>query len=211
MPETYIDRFAEAVYPDAGQLALGSFNEEKMLTDATERIIDLESRAEKAEAEVVELRQWVNDLQAGTYVTCIYCGHSYGPDDEVPTCMADVLKEHIAQCPQHPMSALKAEVERLKKQLCPPVRHARRIEFWAVPERPHVVCMSDEDFMAWGRERAQLERLKARLGLWTKTGEYIQTVIRLLFTNQPMGPNRREMLTEWAEMIEHALRDTESG
>ena len=180
--------------------------------DACETELRIKDEALDVARVVVERHQrWVNDLQAGTYITCVYCGHNYGPDDEVPTCMADVLKEHIAQCPQHPMSALKAEVERLKKQLCPPVRHARRIEFWAVPERPHVVCMSDEDFMAWGRERAQLERLKARLGLWTKTGEYIQTVIRLLFTNQPMGPNRREMLTEWAEMIEHALRDTESG
>lgn len=55
-------------------------------------------------------RQWVHDLQAGMYITCVYCGHRYGPDDEVPATMADVLKEHIAQCPEHPMSALKREL-----------------------------------------------------------------------------------------------------
>jgi Zn ribbon nucleic-acid-binding protein len=66
-------------------------------------------------AEVVterdKLQQWVHDLQAGTYINCVYCGHRYGPDDEVPATMADVLKEHIEQCPKHPMSALKADLE----------------------------------------------------------------------------------------------------
>lgn len=59
------------------------------------------------------LEQWVKDLQSGMYVNCVYCGHRYGPDDKVPTSMADALKEHIEQCPKHPMSALKKEVERL--------------------------------------------------------------------------------------------------
>jgi len=54
------------------------------------------------------LRQWVADLQAGCYINCVYCGHRYGPDDEVPAAMADVLKEHIEKCPEHPMSKLKA-------------------------------------------------------------------------------------------------------
>jgi hypothetical protein len=40
------------------------------------------------------------------YINCVYCGHRYGPDDEIPATMADVLKEHIAQCPKHPMSQL---------------------------------------------------------------------------------------------------------
>ena len=60
-------------------------------------------------AENTRLRNWVNDLQAGMYINCVYCGHRYGPDDEVPATMADVLKEHIEQCPEHAMSALKAE------------------------------------------------------------------------------------------------------
>lgn len=62
------------------------------------------------------LQQWVKDLQSGMYINCVYCGHRYGPESEVPASMADVLKEHIAKCPKHPMSKLKQENERLQKQ-----------------------------------------------------------------------------------------------
>ena len=59
----------------------------------------------------LEVKQtWINDLQAGMSINCVYCGHNYGPDNEVPATMADVLKEHIEQCPKHPMSALKDEL-----------------------------------------------------------------------------------------------------
>jgi hypothetical protein len=66
------------------------------------------------DAEIERLKQWVSDCQSGMYVNCVYCGHRYGPGDEVPSSMADVLKEHIEQCPKHPMSKLKAENERLR-------------------------------------------------------------------------------------------------
>jgi hypothetical protein len=56
------------------------------------------------------VRAWINDLQSGMYVNCIYCGHRYGPNSEVAASMADVLKQHIETCPEHPMSALKAKV-----------------------------------------------------------------------------------------------------
>lgn len=67
-----------------------------------------------------KLREWVNDLQSGMFINCVYCGHRYGPNDEVPASMADVLKEHIPQCPEHPMSHLKtslAEKESTIKKL----------------------------------------------------------------------------------------------
>ena len=68
--------------------------------------------------EIVKLRQWVSDLQSGMYVNCVYCGHRYGPNDgTTPVSMADALKEHIEHCPKHPMSALKAENEELKKKV----------------------------------------------------------------------------------------------
>jgi len=54
------------------------------------------------------LTDWVNDLQSGMYINCVYCGHQYGPSKEVPTIMADVLKEHISNCSEHPMSKLTA-------------------------------------------------------------------------------------------------------
>lgn len=67
--------------------------------------------------EIKRLKKWTNDLQAGMYINCVYCGHRYGPDSEVPAAMADVLKEHIESCPEHPMSELKREIERLKEEI----------------------------------------------------------------------------------------------
>jgi hypothetical protein len=55
---------------------------------------------------IARLRKWIDDLQSGMYINCVYCGHHYGPKDKVPTSMADALKLHIASCPQHPMHDL---------------------------------------------------------------------------------------------------------
>jgi DNA-directed RNA polymerase subunit RPC12/RpoP len=76
---------------------------------------------EKLRAEVARLHQWVEDCQAGMYINCVYCGHRYGPNTEVPASMADVLKKHVEQCPDHPMSALRKEVEGLRERTaaCP--------------------------------------------------------------------------------------------
>ena len=63
-------------------------------------------------AENERLTAWVEDLQFGMYVNCVYCGHRYGPGETTPVSMADALKEHVEQCPEHPMSALRAEVDR---------------------------------------------------------------------------------------------------
>lgn len=67
-----------------------------------------------ADVERKRLQQWVNDLHRGMFINCVYCGHRYGPNDEVPATMADVLKEHVEQCPKHPMSALRAERDTLR-------------------------------------------------------------------------------------------------
>ena len=72
---------------------------------------------ESMRIEVKRLRQWISDLQSGMYVNCVYCGHRYGPKDEVPTSMAEVLKDHIMNCPDHPMSALARENEDLQQQI----------------------------------------------------------------------------------------------
>ncbi len=68
-------------------------------------------------AEVERLQQWIHDLQSGMYINCVYCGHRYGPADNVPATMADVLKKHVEQCPKHPMSELRAERDELKREL----------------------------------------------------------------------------------------------
>jgi hypothetical protein len=54
--------------------------------------------------EIGKLRNWVDDLQSGMYVNCVYCGHRYS-NREAPEPAAEVLKRHIATCPEHPMSA----------------------------------------------------------------------------------------------------------
>lgn len=56
--------------------------------------------------ELERFRSQVDDLQSGMYINCVYCGHRYGPKDKSPTTKADVLKAHIAVCPEHPMSKL---------------------------------------------------------------------------------------------------------
>ncbi|MFW6056852.1 MAG: hypothetical protein ACOC9B_06050 [Chloroflexota bacterium] len=57
---------------------------------------------------VLNLKQWVNDLQSGLYINCVYCGHRYGPNDpryeEVDQVPAEVLQTHIRQCPEHPLA-----------------------------------------------------------------------------------------------------------
>lgn len=58
-----------------------------------------------------KLKAWINDLQSGMYINCVYCGHRYGPHTEIPASMADVLKAHIEECPKHPMSTLKTKLE----------------------------------------------------------------------------------------------------
>ncbi|MFT9496349.1 hypothetical protein [Anaerosolibacter sp.] len=65
---------------------------------------------EAQQLEIERLKDWVNDLQSGMYVNCVYCGHRYGAEDEVPSSMAHVLKEHIEQCHEHPMSKLKQQL-----------------------------------------------------------------------------------------------------
>jgi hypothetical protein len=77
-------------------------------------------------ADVERLTAWVADLQSGMYVNCVYCGHRYGPGETTPVSMADALKAHIAQCPEHPMSGLLAaarEFDRLSLVIESSVRH----------------------------------------------------------------------------------------
>jgi hypothetical protein len=57
--------------------------------------------------QVSRLRQWVQDLQSGLYVNCVYCGHRYGPGETTPVSMADALKAHVEACPEHPMAKLR--------------------------------------------------------------------------------------------------------
>lgn len=73
--------------------------------------IAAEEHAKEIQEENKRLRQWVSDLQGGLYINCVYCGYNYGPKENTPAVMADVLKEHIEKCPKHPLSQFKKCIE----------------------------------------------------------------------------------------------------
>lgn len=72
---------------------------------------------DRLEAELAEAKQWIDDCQAGMYINCVYCGHRYGPDDEVEATMQQALYDHIKVCPKHPLSKALAENTQLKEEL----------------------------------------------------------------------------------------------
>lgn len=57
-------------------------------------------------AEILRLRRWIDDCQSHMYINCVYCGHRYGPNETTPMTRAETLKQHISECPDHPMSNL---------------------------------------------------------------------------------------------------------
>ena len=67
----------------------------------------------EAAYEIEKLQQWVDDLQSGVYINCVYCGHRYGPKEDTPTSMADILKQHIEQCPKHPLCQVRQSIYRI--------------------------------------------------------------------------------------------------
>lgn len=75
---------------------------------------DIFREAFRLEEENKRLQQWVDDLQSEMYINCVYCGHRYGPSDEVPASMAEILKQHVEVCPKHPMSVLKNRIDALR-------------------------------------------------------------------------------------------------
>jgi hypothetical protein len=65
---------------------------------------------------IEELEQWVNDLQSGMHINCVYCGHRYGPGDNPDLNMRQTLEAHIAKCPRHPLSEALARIEELERE-----------------------------------------------------------------------------------------------
>lgn len=87
-------------------------------------------------AERTRLIQWVGDLQSGLYINCVYCGHRYGPGESTPATLPQAgetpagaaLREHVSQCPAHPLSQAKSEsmllralVERMRDDVLRPL------------------------------------------------------------------------------------------
>jgi len=78
----------------------------------------LEAEQFEQEKEIERYQNWVNDLQSGMYINCVYCGHQYGPREDTPVSMSQVLKEHIEQCPEHPLSTAKQRIIDLENTVC---------------------------------------------------------------------------------------------
>jgi len=76
-----------------------------------------EHERNEARAENLRLEAWVNDCQSGMYINCVYCGHRYGPKEDTPVSMRDVLKQHIEKCPKHPLTEARAEVAKLRSEI----------------------------------------------------------------------------------------------
>ena len=74
------------------------------------------------EDEIARLRAWIDDLQSGMYVNCVYCGHRYGPGETTPVSMADALKAHIEICQEHPLSVTRAALRDVLRVLDKPQR-----------------------------------------------------------------------------------------
>ena len=107
--------------------------------------------AEKArlQAENKRLLQWVNDLQSGMYINCVYCGQRYGPQDKVAATMQEALYQHIATCPKHPLAKANAEIERLKTA----IKEIADVNF--LPD--HKLCCSCEQCWTWARATKEID------------------------------------------------------
>lgn len=83
------------------------------MTDGLGQSIDWADEYVTAAKENERLNKWIADLQTGMYVNCVYCGHRYGPVANTPVSQADMLKRHIETCPNHPMSKLRDQTNKL--------------------------------------------------------------------------------------------------
>lgn len=54
-------------------------------------------------------------MNQAVVVTCVYCGHEYPPN--TPAAGAKALTDHIAGCSAHPMRAIIAERDRMRRAL----------------------------------------------------------------------------------------------
>lgn len=76
-------------------------------------------------AEIKRLEAWIDDLQSGMYVNCVYCGHRYGPGETTPVSMAAALKAHVEACASHPMAQLRGDRQKELKYIAGELRVIR--------------------------------------------------------------------------------------
>lgn len=131
------------------------------------RLEELVTDYRAAERRIVELEQWVRDLQSGMYINCVYCGHRYGPRDGTPVAMADVLREHIEKCQRHPLAAERARAEAAEAKLAAVLAEWRDVAADVCPgclEDDHGGNPSHHDDCVVGRMNAAISESKHNSG-----------------------------------------------
>ncbi len=71
----------------------------------------------KQHKEIKELDKWIDDLQAGMYINCVYCGHRFKSNPEIYPTMQEVLHEHMENCSKHPLFKANQELKRLNNTI----------------------------------------------------------------------------------------------
>ena len=72
-------------------------------------------RRERDEARAYAERLYSECSGTARAVACVWCGHVY--PDGTPASQDERLRQHIEECPDHPVGALKVENERLRTAL----------------------------------------------------------------------------------------------
>lgn len=90
----------------------------KMTTEllaGAEHVRKLCTELSLAVQEIRRLNKWIDDLQSGMFINCVYCGYQYGPSTEAIA--RESLERHIESCQKHPLSIAKAEIATLAAKL----------------------------------------------------------------------------------------------
>jgi len=95
------------------------------------QIKQLRMQVDTLRGDLQRYRVWVDDLQAGMYVNCVYCGHRYGPGSKpLAATQQQVLHEHIAQCPEHPLSDALERINSMAWDVRPNAEEAGMPKVW---------------------------------------------------------------------------------
>lgn len=107
-----------------------------------------------------KLKMWISDLQSGMFINCVYCGHRYGPKDQMPATLvaADPVK----------VKALQAKISHLPKTM--DLKNIRRIFAEIYLDRPatdkEVTISGDAMTDTWTNNETSLSDLKTWIPLY---------------------------------------------
>lgn len=82
-----------------------------------EELRNLQEKIKCLEKKNKKMHDWIDDLQSGMYVNCVYCGHRYGPKDSTPCSMSEILQRHVEVCTEHPMHKFRVRVKELLQKI----------------------------------------------------------------------------------------------